>query len=276
MAVWIALVAAALGVPRPVAQTELPEPLPDRRALSWREADERGFAEEARRWPLPYDVRAVGELFRRHGAASAAGEGERAARLLSDLRDASRVALARHGERALLRLRAVQGELFEQALEAFERSGQSSRELEELGGNLIAKAKENGWLEGKRLLMSRDARRVFFRIRWSDLTGTRRVAAFAPRLDEWRVYYGFLLTHPEGKTPSDKLRSRLAYVNALAKRDAEYPAWLARGVVQYELGALPEAVEAFRTQLEERPDGPYVLRAKNYLLGALAKAERAE
>ncbi len=254
----------------------MPEPLPDRRALAWRAEEERALAQEARRSTLPFDVRAVGELFRRHGAAAALGRGDSAGRILTDLRDAAKAALDRHGPRALQRLRAVQTELFEQALEEYERTGKQTRELEELAGNLIRKAEESGWIASGRLLLTPEERAVFFRIRWSELTGLRGVPAFTPRLDEWRVYYGFLLAHPEGEPGSPRLRSQFGYVTALAKRDATYPVWLARGVLQYRQGALGEAAEAFQAHLAEHPDGPYALRAKNYFLATLAKGESAE
>jgi hypothetical protein len=276
VAVWIAVVAAALAVPRPVEQQELPEVLPDRRALAWRADEERLLAEEARQRALPFEVRAVGELFRRHGAAAADGQGDRAARILSDLRDATKTAADKHGARPLRRLRAIQAELFERALEDFERTGKPSRELDELGGNLVKKAGQSGWLESGRLVMSPSERAVFFRIRWAELTGLRATSAFAPTLDEWRVYYGFLLAHPEGSAGPDRLRAQFAYVTALAKRDSTYPLWLARGVLQYQQGSLPEAADAFQTHLGQHPDGPYSLRAKNYLLATLAKADSAE
>ncbi len=124
--------------------------------------------------------------------------------------------------------------------------------------------------------MSPSERAVFFPIRWAELTGLRGTGAFTPTLDEWRVYYGFLLAHPEGATASDRLRGQFNYVTALAKRDATYPLWLARGVLQYQQGSMPEAADAFQVHLAEHPDGPYSLRAKNYLLATLAKADSAE
>jgi hypothetical protein len=276
VAVWIAVVAAALAVPRPATEQELPEPIPDRRALSWTAEAERELAAEAKKSALPFEVRAVGELFRRYGAAVAEGRADAAGRILSDLRDATRTAGERHGVRALQRLRAVQGELFERAVEEFERTGERTRELDELGGNLVDKAEESGWLVAGRLLLGPEERAIFFRIRWAELTGVRSAAPFAPTLDEWRVYYGFLLAHPEGPPGPARLRSQFAYVTALSKRDSTYPLWLARGVLQFRQGAMAEAAEAFRNYLAEHPDGPYTLRAKNYLLATLAKAQSAE
>jgi hypothetical protein len=176
-----------------------------------------------------------------------------------------------------LRLRSVQVELFLAALDDFESTRQPSRDLDELGGNLIDKARKSGWLEGGRLVLTPVERAVFFKIRWSELTGLRKDAPFVPTLDDWRVYYGFLLRHPEGGgSPEEALQKKLVYVGALSKRDSTYPAWFARGVLQYELGAYQEAAESFRAALAKDADGPYTLRAKNHLLSALAKVEATE
>jgi hypothetical protein len=45
-------------------------------------------------------------------------------------------------------------------------------------------------------------------------------------------------------------------------------------VLQYRLGAYPQAAEAFRAHLEQT--GEYSVRARNHLLAALAKAQAAE
>jgi hypothetical protein len=276
VAIWIALVAAALAVPRPSPPAELPAPEADRKQLAYAADDVRTLAAEARQQPLAYDVRAAGELLRLYGRAEARGRDSELSPLLADLRVAARAALARHPARELAKLEAVQTELFSAALRRWEDGEESSRELEELAGNLPARAREHGWWQGGRLLMSEPERRVVFRVRWAELTGLRGVAPFAPTLDDWRIYYGFLLEHPEGKGELVQGRKQLEYVTALSRRDPSYPRWLARGVVQYQLGAFHEAADAFVAHLAEHPDGAYALRAKNHLLAALAKAEGRE
>jgi hypothetical protein len=177
--------------------------------------------------------------------------------------------------RDLSRLQAVQTELFVAALRAWERD-EGGSELEELGGSLLARAREHGWLNDGHLLMSETEREVVFRMRWAELTGLRERPPFKPTLDDWRIYFGFLLEHPEGRDPSDRVRRQLSYAAALTKRDPTYPLWLARGVLLYQAGAFQESADAFTAHLAEHPEGPYALRARNHRLAALAKAEGRE
>lgn len=276
VAVWIAVMAAALAVPRPSIPADLPAPLPDRRALVADHDELAQLAEQARARPLPFEVRAVGELLRRYGKAEASGNSDELGALLADLRRAAGEAARRHPVTELEKLRAVQTELFTAALAAWEESGQPSNELAELGGNLLERARRFAWIEDGRLAMTPVERAVAFRVRWAELTGLRQRAPFMPSLDDWRVYYGFLLEHPEGRAPVERTRQQLGYVAALAKRDPTYPKWLARGVLQYRLGAFHEAADAFSAHLAEHPEGAYALRARNHLLAALAKAEGRE
>jgi hypothetical protein len=274
VAIWIAVISAALAVPRPVAPADLPSPDVDRRQVARAADDARVLAGEARARPLPFEVRAVGELFRRFGKAEATGQGDLGA-LLVDLRRVAADAASKRPLRDLSRLQAVQTELFSAALRAWELD-EGSSELDELGGGLLARARENGWLKDGRLLMSQTERQVVFRMRWAELTGLRDRAPFKPTLDDWRVYLGFLLEHPEGRDASDRVRKQLGYAAALAKRDPTYPLWLARGVLFYRAGAFQESADAFTAHLAEHPDGPYALRARNHRLAALAKAEGQE
>jgi len=65
---------------------------------------------------------------------------------------------------------------------------------------------------------------------------------------------------------------RLKKLDELAAVDPSFPVHLARGVVLYQLQRYPLAVEAFRRHLERAPDGPFTLRAQNYLRAALGRA----
>ena len=267
--------AAALAVPRPSVPADLPTPDVERRMIAFARDEASELAAEAKSRPLPFEVRAVGELLRRYGKAEAAGQRGDLGGLLADLHRAAAAAAAKYPPRELGKLQAVQAELFDAAVRAWER-GEGTAELDELGGSLRTRAQELGWLKDGRLLMSATERRVLFRLRWADLTGLRERAPFVPTLDDWRVYYAFLLEHPEGASLSARTQKQLGYVTALAKRDPTYPLWLARGVLLYRSGAYPESADAFSAHLAEHPDGPYALRAKNHLLAALAKAEGRE
>ncbi len=112
-----------------------------------------------------------------------------------------------------------------------------------------------------------------FARRWSDITRLRDDAHFKPTLGELRRYYRFLLLYPErgagDDTPSRQLASaRLRYVEALARRDTEYPLGLARGSLLAELGRMPESAQALSQQLAKPGSVEWNLRARNYLLFA--------
>jgi hypothetical protein len=267
----LVFVAAALGAPRPTEPSIVPLPEPHRATLARRDADDRARVERAHRVGLPFSVRAVGEALRRLGSAVAETSGD-APRLRAKLLALVRIEREHgHGEE-LLTLRAVQSELFVTATRAWERSGQVSSELSELGGDFPELARRSGWLDGRRLVLEDDERALLFRTRWNELAGVADTPPFAPTLDEYRARYALLLRHPSGSTPEERSSRTLGYVEALEKLDHDYPAAFARGVLYYRAGAYEASAEAFRMQLAAHPDGPWTLRAKNHLLEALAHA----
>jgi tetratricopeptide (TPR) repeat protein len=145
----------------------------------------------------------------------------------------------------------------------------------ELSGGFIEIAQQNGWFRlPHRLVLTANERAILFRLRWTELTELGNVHPFRPTLDDWRIYYRFLLQHPEGPDASEvaDARAQLAYVAALEKRDSEYPALLARGILYSKLGAYASAIEALETHLASHPRGAWRLRAQNYLAYALEQA----
>jgi TolA-binding protein len=154
--------------------------------------------------------------------------------------------------------------------------------------------------------MDETALAALFKKRWSAVVGLQR-GPFELTLDEERALFGFLLAHPataqrsaqeEGAStarpraqrqagvpgagaPAAAMRAadarraeeryRLKKIDELAAIDPLYPRHLARGVVLYRLGEYLQAVEAFRSHLDEHPDGPHTLRARNYLRAALGR-----
>ncbi|MFO7179840.1 MAG: hypothetical protein DIU78_014165 [Pseudomonadota bacterium] len=274
VSVGLAVVSVWVALPRPVTPGDpLPLPAMDRRRQALERAADHERARAAREQPLPYAVRLVGELVRRHGAAIATGDSATAALVRDDLADARRKALAAHGPEPLARLRAVQTELFLAALETYERTGERSVELDELAGNFVATGRRAGWIdESHRVLLTRDDLFVLYRLRWTDLVGALDHPVLGPTLADVRAYYAVLLRHPEGASPRARDAHRLASIAALSRRDPDFPADFARGVLLYRLGEPARAVEAFRRHLATRPDGPWSLRARNYLLASLAEA----
>ena len=274
VAVGIAVASSLVAVPRAVAPDVLPVPAVDREEQrAEREAD-RERARAARASRLPYEVRAVGEAFRRTGALLASGNAETALNEVVELRALARAARVTHGDAKLLALRALQTELFLEALAGWEESAAATPDLRELGGDFLAKAEQSGWMrDSHRLVPDESERRVLFRARWSRLTGLFNAHPFSPTLNEWRAYYRFLLEHPESGPypPGDQHAALelLGYVSALERRDPDYPIALSRGILHYWSGDYAQAAAHFRQHLARHPRGPWRLRAQNYLAAAL-------
>ncbi len=271
--VGLTALAAVLAAPRATKPDLLPQPLVDRAVLGRVRAQSVALSREVRTSGLSYEVRAVGEAFRRSGVATVEGQGA-PENAVGEILLAVRIARRDGKERALLGLLALQTELFLEATHAFEASGKPSLELAELGGDFLAIAKQNGWLEGRRILLDDDERAALFRVRWTELTGLRREAGFAPTLDEYRSYYALYLR--QALSDAAHTERALGVVRALEKRDPSYPAAFARGVLLFQKGFYDDAADAFRVHLATRPDGPWALRAKNHLLAALARAAGAD
>jgi hypothetical protein len=261
---------AYLAIPRAAEPTLLPLPQPDRRVLARERAEEMRLANDARQVPLSFDVRAVGDAFRRLGAGTVAGQGVPEA-ILRDLRSLTQKAMSTSGARALLALRSVQTELFVAAAREWERNGKPGPELRELGGDFSEIAEKRGFRRGAHLVLDDEELGTLFRMRWCELTQTKATPPLAPSLDELRAFYALLLSHPVEGDDAGRDRAGLMAVAALEKLDPRYPAATARGVLLYRSGAKAAAAEAFRDQLSPEREGPYRLRARNHLLAALAE-----
>ncbi len=123
------------------------------------------------------------------------------------------------------------------------------------GGDFVKRARRNGWAGPDSCLASDDELTALFVRRWADLTRLREEPHFKSPLGELRRYYRFLLLHPERGPGSDapareRAGIRLRYVEALSRRDTEYPAGLARGSLLGELGGCK------RVPGPERAPGP--------------------
>jgi hypothetical protein len=277
LAVAVAVCALWLALPRPVEPVLVPLPEVDRAVVARARSEDRELALNAERTPLPFELRAVGELLRRHGARAAKSDAHGAQEAREDARQLVLQVERRYGAQALRRLRALQTELFLRALAGFSGRASPSRELEELGGNFAQKAKSSGWLDAEgKLRLSEDELFVLFRVRWTELAGELNSPELRPRLDEFRLYYRVLLEYPGGDSPRERDEHRLAAVGALARIDSDFPHALAEGVLFYRLGLRDRALTSFSAHLAAHADGPWALRAKNYALGTLAQLPQAE
>jgi hypothetical protein len=265
LAVVLATVLSALlVVPRQVEPEMLPPPRIDRgEQQTYLRLEQQRSARG--RAGLPLEVRAVGEAFRRFGRASFEGSAA-AAQIGSQLQRLARVAVERHGSERLLELRGLQTELFVDALNAG-LGDEPGSELRELGGNLLKAGRHRGWFAPSPWAADDHELNTLFRVFWAEALGLSQAHPYAPTLNEWRVYYRFLLSQPtaEGIERDGDLRRKLGYVAALAQHDQTYPVHLARGVLLYQRGAHAESAGEFRAHLELQPAGPWALRARNYL-----------
>jgi len=266
VAIVIAATFALLVIPRPAAPDTLPLPRVDYRDAERAAAEQHALARRAVAEPLPYPVRAIGETVRELGRAEAEGRSGDVARKLLELRGLAQTARAKHGDEGVGRLLALQTELFLAALERWEHGEDASAEIRELGGAFLEKAKSAGWLAGARRLDATSLeRRALFKVRWVEATGLRAVGAFAPSANELRIYYRFLLQHPDRSRGAEEA---LRYVAAVEKVDLEYPGQFARGVIHYRAGQWAAATQLFQAHLAKHPTGPWSLRAQNHLLAA--------
>lgn len=276
--VGAALMAAILAVPRAVEPDVLPVPEIDR----MRQRQEANLDHErvarATAEPLPFEVRAVGELFRRYGRAAAEARADAAGGVLEELRASARAAQLRYGDEPLLGLRALQTDLCLQALSRWETTGERSAELQELSGALLDEATRRGWTRPPhRLAMTGAERRAMFRVRWVEVTGLGRDPQLGPSRDDLLAEYRFLLEHPPvGAGPQGQALAQLDVVGALERVDPEYPAALARGVLLLRLGDTLRAAAALRSHLDRHPRGAWTLRAENYLAAALARSQESD
>ncbi|HEX3774452.1 MAG TPA: hypothetical protein VHV51_08305 [Polyangiaceae bacterium] len=270
--VGMVLTFALLALPRASTPTALPVPKIDRAEARRSAEDERALAARTERERLPFEIRSVGEAIRRFGRAKARGEDAAAER--DELNTRMLAASGAVQVPLLLRLRAVQTEYFLRALRQFARDGKASTDLDELGGDFVVSAQRNGWLDSRRhLLIDESTLRVLFHLRWVDLIGRRTVFPFAPSLNDWRMYYGFLLRHPQPSArpddANDGAAARLRVVAALSRKDPEYPEAVARGFLLYQMGEVEGSAVAYRRYLGEHASGPYVLLARNQLIYVL-------
>lgn len=289
---FLAGTAALLAVPRAVPVREIPEPAvrPDLISATLR-ADAgraREIAAQATRGDLDHDVRALGDAVRAFGRAEADGDDAALERAHLRIDEQVRAALARSPD-AVIALRSYQTRAFVSGMRAFEESGEASEDLDELAGNFARSAVVFRWYDAdeRRLLADDAVLTALYKTRWNDITGLTG-AVFALTIDEQRAMLGFLIAHPAVAMPplaedagpdAERARAaqeavvadqrRLDKIRELSRLDPTYPGSLAEGVVMYRLGRFEAAAIAFERHLAASPDGPWTLRAQNYLKASL-------
>ncbi|MDP9149363.1 MAG: hypothetical protein M3O36_05405, partial [Myxococcota bacterium] len=227
------------------------------------------------------------------------------ARALGDARRAIDAALIDNspaGDEGLVRLRAVEMEQFLAELRRFQSTGEETPELQALAGGFVRAMTMEGWCSGHSLAPEEPVLAVMFKHMWDTFLGLDGRKAFDPSLAEERLLYAFYLSHPHpSKAMRDALEAarrgapdasacralaeaergateswRLERIARLAAIDPTYPAEYARGVATFRRGDYSAAAKSFGRWLQDHPDGPFALRAQNYLRAAATDAERRE
>ena len=280
--ITMSLLVGLILVPRPQIPSEIPCPRPDMAMLKSMAAQDALLALEVKKAGLAFEVRQVGESFRRFGVAVAVGETVIAERLQGELQQQIR---AVPDSDSLVRLRAYQTLDFLRELETFEATGVETRGLQELGGEFVRTARDAGWLvrkgSGERLLADDVTRAALFRKRWAE-TLTLHGPKFDATIDEERAVFAFLLRHPVVQISDERAMDMeyrcqavneylLRKVTALGAVDSAYPTDFARGLLLQRLGKPQAAVEPLARFLDDYPDGPYTLHARNALRLAQAR-----
>ncbi len=269
-----AVVGIIIVVPRPTFPESLPLPTIDLEQMKTRETTERARALRAVDNALSNRVRTIGEEVRRIGLKTARSIPVPPAQLKTLEVDVNAL-LEDDRVDELLDLRALQTELFLQAVRDFESSGKPQPDLEELGGQ-FALAAQSSWLgDEHRLLLDNNQLRVLFRIHWGRTTGLLAHPSFAPNLEELRRYYSVHLRFPHKAQENDfhsALLTQLKVVRALGEVDPNYPTNLATGMLQLKLGLAIPAEKSLRSYLDSAPDGPWSQIAQNCLRLAARQA----
>jgi hypothetical protein len=195
----VAVLLAALLLPRKAVPDTVPLPELDDRIIAHEIRADAERADRARRVPLSPDVRELGGAVRAFNTAEAQDEKDL---VLSDARlaiDRALVDVAQRGKGAndeVLELRAVQMEGFLAEVRRFERTGQTSPELDALGGTFIRRMRRVGWCEGNRVVMTDLERRAAFKTTWNKLVELDKDEAFALSSQETRALYTLYFSHP--------------------------------------------------------------------------------
>jgi TolA-binding protein len=298
--VGVALVLAGFLLPRRVVPEDIPLPELDDRIISREVRADTERAARAHVVPLAADVRALGSAIRAFNTAEASDERDV---VLTDARaaiDRARLDLIGHGrDSELLGLRAVQMTEFLTEVRRFEATGRRSSELDALAGTFIPRMRRVGWCDGNNVLLNDLERRAAFKATWNTLVVLDKDPAFALSDQENRALYRLYFAHPHASEPQ---RAALAIARSQARDaatcariddgervaiqswlvpklaeyaslDPSYPIAIARGVVFYKRHQYGEAAHSFSQWLEQHPNGPWTLRARNYLKASTLAAE---
>jgi hypothetical protein len=288
-------------LPRGAVPDQIPLPELDGRVIEREIRADAERAAKARRTPLPPDIRALGSTIRTFNSREAQDAKDiDMTDARADIERTRRRVVDQGLDEELRALRAVQMEGFLAEVSRFEHTGEVSAELDALGGTFIRRMRKVGWCQGHELVLSDIERRAAFKATWNTLIEVDKKPAFELSNMETRALYTLYLSHPHAP---EAQRAALSVARASAKDratceriedgeqagaqawlmtklteyaaiDPSYPLAVARGIALYKRHQYADAAHSFGRWLEAHPDGPWTLRARNFLR-ASSQAEEA-
>jgi hypothetical protein len=276
--VFVATVVTSVVVPRSASPHAVPQSSLSPRDLQSTRVALGREATRAESGDLAHGVRLLEARFRAVGRAEASGDGRLAARWAGELATTASSALLRDRTQVVA-LRTFLGLEFSRRYLRRLRSGRPDPELVELGSATLTEMVENDWLQRTEELPP-SADLVLFGLfaRRFNLMVVPQAEPLVP-LDAAveRAVFAYLMTHPPParlasnplEQASTQVKFVLAQIDGLSKLEPDYPALFAKGVVLFEAGQFEAAASAFDGHLQRHPDGPYRLRAVNFLKAAV-------
>lgn len=262
----LALVATLITYPRPTTPQVLPLPRFDPRALAELDRREHTLGQSAMDGSLPNATRAVGEQVRRLGLRTYQRANIASTEYASLARDV-RALLKAGRDQELLRLRALQAELFVQATHESARRGSPLVGLQELGAE-FAHLLFRGWVDDQGACILPDATlRLMFRSHFARLIGLDEHPRFRQSLQELRLYYSTLLEFPplRGSDPTVTAQLQLRYAQSLGRVDPSFDPRPLLGVLHFRLHQYEKSIQLFEQFLRESPNAPYSHLVRGHL-----------
>ncbi len=273
----LSVVATFIATPRPTRPHVLPLPHFDLKELSSTQSREISRVASVRDGSLPHDVRAVGEQVRRIGSKIYQRMPVAAKELRRLSMDAASLIEAGKSE-PLRDLRALQGQLFIEAVrESLARESPSS-DVQELGGEFWSVVTEAWFDETGSCTIDEATLRLMFRVHFNQLTGLGDHPDFAISLNEIRAYYATLLEHPKVPRRSSgamAARQQIAYVNGLAAADPAFEPRALLGILNLRMGRYGHAIKELEAFIDDHPNGPFSHAARGHLAYARLEAQRS-
>jgi hypothetical protein len=272
--VLMAILAVAVIVPRTVIPAEVPLPRLAPRDVAASRARARAEARALERGAVSDNIQILASRLRAHGLAEHAGDRARIQRAAESILELSPLVAATEPER-LLDLRAHLAERFVEAFFVLLRTGTETEDLAVVGGDVARTFRDKGWLEqGDEPELDLVLRSLYKR-RFASLVLPKDSLPLDETEERARVR--FLILHPPRAPMPDPQglfagQFVLSQLDDAAAVDRDYPLRYAQGIALFRLGRYEASAAAFDAFLSERPDGPYRLRAVNYLKASVEYA----